>query len=354
MDRIGLRILIIGALTINVATFGCSQSNSPRVMKPIWTDYAINAGVFAIAFQDTSVWVGTDRGLIHYDLIGDRVAQVYDSQSGLGSDTVTVAKVDSQGNVWAGTHGGGLSRFDGKQWQHFDFPDLADPYVYDILFDRENRMWVANWKGVSIYDGQHWHSYTKEDGIVDDWVYALTIDDDGIIWMGTEGGVTRYDGKTFVSYSHKDGVGADRKIIGVYRTIPNPSFHHQNTEGKEAGGYNPNYILAAAVDHKNVKWFGTWGAGLSRFDGKTWKNYTVKDGLPGNFISDILVDREGVLWIATDGGIGEFKDNRWGKWTRGQEMGDEHVFAAAVDEQGFKWFGTIRGVSKLGGFIPNG
>ena len=28
------------------------------------------------------------------------------------------------------------------------------------------------------------------------------------------------------------------------------------------------------VDQKDYKWFGTWGAGLSRFDGKNWKTYT--------------------------------------------------------------------------------
>jgi len=59
---------------------------------------------------------------------------------------------------------------------------------------------VANWKGVSIYDGRSasggWHSYTKADGIVDDWVYAMAMDQDGVVWLGTEGGVSRHDGKT--------------------------------------------------------------------------------------------------------------------------------------------------------------
>ena len=344
---------MLAMVMINLA---CSRNKSESLSHPVWTNYAINAAVFDIAFQGTKVWVGTDQGLIRYDLIEDRVTQVHDSRRGLVADIVTVIKVDSKGHVWVGTHGGGLSQFDGKQWHHFNVPDLADPYVYDILFDPKGRMWVANWKGVSVYDGRSasggWRSFTKADGIIDDWVYALALDQDGTLWLGTEGGVTRYDGRTFVSYTHRDGVGADLKAIGQYEKIPNPSYHHQNTEGKEAEGYNPNYILAAAVDHNNVKWFGTWGAGLSRFDGRTWKNYTIRDGLPGNFITDILVDPDGTLWIATEGGVGMLRNNRWRHFTTQDGLIDDGVFTAHIDELGFKWFGTLQGISKLEGLFP--
>jgi ligand-binding sensor domain-containing protein len=344
-------------VSISIVTpIACSKKPSSSPFQSVWTNYEINAGVFTIAFQGTQIWVGTDQGLIRYDLIEDRVVQKYDSQNGLVADIVTVVKVDPQGHVWAGTHGGGLDRFDGKQWKNFNVPDLADPYVYDLLFDREGRMWVANWKGVSIYDGHStsggWHSFTKADGIVDDWVYAMAMDKDGIVWVGTEGGVSRYDGKSWVSYSHEDGLGAELDELGEYEKIPNPSFHHRSTEGKEAEGYNPNYILAAAVDAQNVKWFGTWGAGLSRYDGKNWKNYTTRDGLPGNFISDILVDPEATLWIATEGGVGMFDHNRWRIFTRHDGMVDDSVFTANIDARGFKWFGTMRGISKLEGLFP--
>ena len=343
-------------LSIGTVALSCSQNKSKSPSQPLWTNYEINAGVFAIAFQGTEVWVGTDQGLVRYDLIEDRITQKYDSHHGLVGDIVTVVRVDPQGHVWVGTHGGGLGRFDGKRWKNFNVPDLADPYVYDLLFDRQGRLWVANWKGVSIYDGRSssggWHSYTKADGIIDDWVYAIAMDQDGVIWLGTEGGVSRYDGKQWLSYTHEDGVGAKLTELGDYEPIANPSFHHQNTEGKEAEGYNPNYILAAAVDEHNVKWFGTWGAGLTRFDGKTWKNYTTRNGLPGNFISDILIDRDGALWIATEGGVGVFTHNRWRNFTSQDGLVDDSVFTASIDEMGFKWFGTLKGISKLEGMIP--
>jgi ligand-binding sensor domain-containing protein len=341
-------------VSATVVVAACVREKPAGTARPLWTHYQINAGVFDIAVHDTDVWVATDRGLIRYDLISDRVTQVFDIDSGLVSDIVTVVRVDTAGNIWVGSHGGGLSRFDGKDWTHFNVPDLADPYVYDIVFDRKGRMWVANWKGVSVYDGREWRSYTQADGIIDEWVYALALDADGAIWLGTEGGVTRFDGESFVSYTHKDGIGAGPETIGEVEFIPNTGFHHQNAEGKEAEGYNPNYILAAAVDRSNAKWFGTWGAGLSRFDGKRWKTYTVKDGLPGNLISDILVDREGIVWVATDGGIGYLQEGRWRKLTSEEGLLDDRVFAASDDDTGLKWFGTLTGISRLEGFELRG
>jgi ligand-binding sensor domain-containing protein len=336
---------------------GCSSSKPSAPTRPVWTNYEINASVFTLAFEGNDVWVGTEQGLIKYDLTQDRIVARYDSKNGLASDIITTVKIDSQGNKWVGMHGGGLAKFDGKTWRLYNVPDLADPYVYDILFDRDGRMWVANWKGVSIFDGTKWKSYTKADGIIDDWVYALTMDRDGVIWLGTEGGVTRYDGRLpageagqFVSYTHKDGVGADLKTIGSYEKIANPSFHHQTTPGKEAEGYNPNYILAAAVDSRNNKWFGTWGAGLSRFDGKTWTTYTTRDGLSGNFISDILVDWDDTLYVATEGGVSVLSQDRWKSYTSKDGLVDDGVFTAVVDALGFKWFGTLKGISKLEGF----
>ncbi|MBI3609377.1 MAG: hypothetical protein HY204_01580 [Nitrospirae bacterium] len=331
---------------------GCTTSKDPVRTRPVWTNYEITTTVFAMAFEGNNVWVGTEQGLIKYDLIQDRIVSRYDSKNGLSSDIVTTIKMDSRGNKWIGTHGGGLSKFDGTAWRHFNVPDLADPYVYDILFDRSGRMWVANWKGVSIFDGTAWKSYTKADGIIDDWVYALAMDRDGVIWLGTEGGVTRFDGKGFVSYTHKEGLGADLKTIGSYEKIANPSFHHRTTPGKEAEGYNPDYILAAAVDSRNNKWFGTWGAGLSRFDGQHWTTFTTRDGLAGNFISDILVDHDDTLYIATEGGVSILSAGRWRSFSVKDGLVDDGVFTVVTDPLGFKWFGTLKGISKLEGFSP--
>ncbi|MFQ5455406.1 MAG: two-component regulator propeller domain-containing protein [Nitrospirota bacterium] len=316
---------------------------------PLWATYQLNTSVLAMAFEKGYLWVGTEMGLIKYDLIKDTIVERYDAKS-LVSGAITSIKIDSKGNKWVGTHGGGLAKIRDGKIEMFTVPDLADPFVYDIVFDKDGLMWVANWKGVSIYDGKTWKSYRKKDGLIDDWVYAIAIDKDNVFWFGTEGGVTRFDGKEWKSYTHEDGLGADKEEIENYEKIDNPSRHHSTYEGKEAEGYNPNYILAAAVDKDNNKWFGTWGGGLSRFDGKRWKTFTTKDGLPGNFISDIKIEENGHFWIGTDGGVGFFDGKEWKTLSSKDGMVGDSVFTITIDDDGYKWFGTMEGISKLKGF----
>jgi ligand-binding sensor domain-containing protein len=53
-------------------------------------------------------------------------------------------------------------------------------------------------------------------------------------------------------------------------------------------------------------WFGTWGSGVSRFDGETWTNHTIDDGLTGGTVSAIAVAPDRALWFKTDGGISRY------------------------------------------------
>lgn len=344
-------ILILSYLLFTACTKK-GQNEAPNLPKPVWTNFRIDADVYAIAFEDRFIWVGTDKGLFKYDKLTDKVIEKYDSSSGVISNTITTIKIAEDGNKWIGTHGGGLLRFDGKKWKLFTVPNLADPYVYDIVWDNDGSIWVANWKGVSIYDGKGWRSYSVEDGLPDEWVYAIAIDNDGIKWFGTEAGVSSFDGKKWKNYNHDNGLGATESEIGDYEKIETRSRYHTEESGKSVKGYNPNFVLSIAIDSNNNKWFGTWGAGISRFDGNRWKNYTVKDGLAGNFISDITIDKDGKVWAATDGGVSVLDGDKWYSFNGKDGLIGENLFTVAIDREGYKWFGAIGGISRLDGFSP--
>ncbi len=71
---------------------------------------------------------------------------------------------------------------------------------------------------------------------------------------------------------------------------------------READGLPSGYIQKAFEDSRGYLWLCTFG-GLSRFDGRNFKNYDIKDGLPDNFCDDICEDATGNLWIATRQGL---------------------------------------------------
>ena len=54
-------------------------------------------------------------------------------------------------------------------------------------------------------------------------------------------------------------------------------------------------------------WFTTDKNGVYCYDGKTMKNYTIKDGLVNNSVMSILEDKQGNLWFGTRGfGLSRF------------------------------------------------
>jgi len=66
-------------------------------------------------------------------------------------------------------------------------------------------------------------------------------------------------------------------------------------------GLVQNQVLDICQDHKGYIWVATAG-GISKFDGKQFRNFSVSDGLPANTVTELLVDRRNRIWMATHGG----------------------------------------------------
>ncbi len=100
--------------------------------------------------------------------------------------------VDKNDDVWAGTWGGGASRFDGEKWHNVSTKDgLVGNIVYSMAEAADGTLWFGTNRGLSRYDGQHWYSYTREDGLLSEHVYAIAVVPGNEVWVGTRGGVTR-------------------------------------------------------------------------------------------------------------------------------------------------------------------
>jgi ligand-binding sensor domain-containing protein len=350
------------ALFLTIASTAQAQSESQ------WTSWRIGALVRALAVQGDSIWIGTANGLLKFHIPTEQ-HRVYTVKDGLLSQVILGITIGPNGDAWIGTYGGGLTRFNGKdRWTTYTpygtgptgeyrasyvrykpGEGLGDLWVYQTMF-LNGTQWVATWKGASRYNGTTFTTYTTSDGLADKWVYSMAADRAGRIWFGTEGGVTMFDGKTWKSWTHADGLGAEMPADQTRssRAYPVPSPHHQQPE-KNMADYNPNYVLATAIDAQHTKWFGTWGGGLARFDGRSWKNYTTSDGLAGNVVNAIAIDAQGVLWLGTNAGVSRFDGTRFRNLTTLDGLFHDAVYAVAIDRTGAKWFGTYGGVSRYTG-----
>ena len=114
-------------------------------------------------------------------------------------------------------------------------------------------------------------------------------------------------------------------------------------------GLPSNNVYMGFQDSKGYMWFGT-DAGLSRFDGYSFKNFDIQDGLPDTDIFDILEDKQGRIWFATyNGKIGYLQDHKFynssnSKILKGHDF-NSYISCMYEDKKGNLWFG-----SRLNGF----
>lgn len=210
-----------------------------------------------------------------------RLQKTLTKQDGLIGDTVTAIFEDSKGNMWFGTTNG-VSRYDGKTFQNFTQIDgLTLDTVGAILEDSRGALWfgTGRWnvegKGVSRYDGKTFQNFTTADGLVDNTVKDIFEDNEGHLWFATHGGVSRYNGDNF--HNIKDG------------------FAHN------ADWNSNNGVDAIVQDADGILWFGGYG-GISCYNGEMFGHITTDDGLQSGWVTDLLFDQQGNLWITRAGG----------------------------------------------------
>jgi ligand-binding sensor domain-containing protein len=211
--------------TLWVGTWAGVNKVDPKTQK--FTTYVrelINEWVYGLGVDSKDrVWFGTEGGVSMFDgkiwrswnhkdgMGAPNTDQLpFSTNTGLGTrsrhDLATMNEgrptynpnyvfaihIDPQDNVWAGTWGGGVAKFDGKKWTNLNSKDgLAGNIVYSIAQHPDGAYWFGTNKGVSRWDGRKWQNFGKNEGLLEENVYALAVSPIGEIWVGTRGGVTR-------------------------------------------------------------------------------------------------------------------------------------------------------------------
>ena len=156
-------------------------------------------------------------------------------------------------------------------------------------------------------------------------VTGITQDNNGYMWFSTQDGVYRYDGYRFTPYVHDS----------------------LNTNSLAA-----NWVDCIYAEKNGIIWFGTFGAGLDRFDpGSGIFTHFHQDANDPNSLSNdtvtaILKDKQGILWIGTHGGLNKVdpKTNKFIHYrynaTDPTSISNNQVRAIYEDRQGTIWIGT--------------
>ena len=346
---------MMAAIASSITAFAADDPGlgaKERVLETFMVGDSVVVRALRVDESSNALWVGTSTGVHEIDIKTNIPRHTFTREHGLANEYVFAVNIATDGNTWFGTNAGGASRYkDGKWKTYFPMHGLADYWVYAFANDSKGGLWIGTWAGASYFDikTEKFTTYFKE--LVNEWVYGIDVDAQGRVWFGTEGGVSMFDGKKWKAWTHNDGLGAPNPSglpASSNTGLGTRSRHDLAVQMGSDLSYNPSYVFSLLAAPDGMVWAGTWGGGVSGFDGKAWNNFTTKDGLAGNIVYSIAKDAKGVIWFGTNNGVSRYDGKTWRNLGLQDGLLGKDVYALTVTPNGDIWAGTMRGVTRIG------
>ncbi len=352
------------------------------------------------------IWLATKRGLFRYD--GYQMISFKNNpldKNSLATDALETIAVDLKGNIWIGTQGFGLDRFDPSTgiFTHFrnqrnNPGSLGSDHVTTLLVDKTGILWVGTNEGLSKYEPstgtfQHYR-YLPNDSksISSNEVVSIYEDRSGRLWIGTgsvynndkvkreDGGLNLFDKNTgtFTRYLHdpKNPQSlANNKVRAIFEDSKGNFWigtagDGLHTMNRETGHFTrhsydatkpeklsrPPINKTAPLDHisfitedpAGAIWIGTVEQGLNIYNPDTKKvsHYFAQKDTAGAFTDHTawagFRSKDGVMWISSL--FGNIYRVTAREKTIPHYRTDNGVFAMYEDTDGSVWLGTEKGL----------
>ena len=231
---------------------GALSSFSDKIRLSTGVD--INAAQTIINDKHGNVYLGTQKGLLKFDIESDQF-KLYRKWSGntpgLSDELILGLCEDNQGLIWIGTSKGGLNRFDPQSgtFQHFlnnrrVASTISSNKVYSIVEGEPGILWIGTNRGLNRYDihTRIFTSYRGIDGFANEVIYGVLKDSQGNIWGSTNGGLFVFDPKSehVRNYNFKDGLQSNEFNQNAYCVSPRGELAFGGIKGVNA--FFPDHI----------------------------------------------------------------------------------------------------------------
>lgn len=273
-------------------------------------------------------------------------------ENGLPQNTVQALVQGKDGFIWLGTEAG-LVRFDGLGFQVFDrtsSPALPGNDVQCLLAADDGSLWIGTSEGLARWKDGRATNFSTKDGLPGNRILAIAEEDKwGSVWVYTDGGLAREIDQRFEPAGDWKpgsvipvGTGAESGESGSLIAESPRSANRWMQAAMMAGLPKDDveflvdfYHGSMAVGSKNTLVLGVGGGVKARL--------STGDQLPGSRIQTVLGDREGALWIGTNGGLARWVAGKVERLPVTDPLANASVLALVEDREGNLWAGTEEG-----------
>lgn len=283
---------------------------------------------------------------------------------------------DKRGDLWFGTTGEGVYRYNGKAFTQFTVKDgLSNNKVWSVLEDMSGNIWFGTDDGISLYNGKtiaqipiinNLRSAEKNNIDTKNAVWSMIQDKKGKIWLGTDHGVYCYDGKTFSRFLDAPALinksGLTLKSVQCIFEDKNGNLWFGSGpmafegiclfDGRSLTNFRPKdegWIRQITEDKNGTLLFDTRHIGVITYDGKTFSDFSKPQELRSDLLNNILVDSKGNIWYASDyvndndistGGVWKFDGKWFVEFTKKDGLSNTSAYCIIEDRAGNIWLGT--------------
>lgn len=302
--------------------------------------------------RDGYIWFGTYEGLVRFNGVSFVVFDTRNTPA-LRSNSAWTLLEDGLGTLWVGTLGGGVVRFRGGVAARYgEREGLPSEYAWALAEDRAGTLWAGTDRGLARFDGTSFRAVDLPAPFTKPSIRSLAGDSAGGLWIGTSShGLLRWDGLSVRRIHPESGQAPG----AVYALAPAPggvaaAFYDLGlVEAGEDGtvrvlgrrdGLPSTLLWSLHRDRNGALWVGSDGGGLARIARGRVETFGSAGGLAHPFVRSITEDREGSVWIGTNGGLNRLRDRKVLVYGEREGLPDANVRSMARTTDGRLWVGT--------------
>ena len=283
--------------------------------------------------EDGYLWIGSARGLFRFDGVK---FEEYKPQPGveLPSHSIYSLMATPDGGLWIAFEPTGLGFLRSGSLTVFTRPEeLPDSPIHSFARDHDGRIWAGTETGLVLRDGSRWIPIGHDWNFAPDVIRALFVDREGTLWVATMKIIAflRRGSRTFeLAGSIGRGVTTlaqtkDGRVWfaddGSWEVRPVPIAGHNSDE--QYPGVVEEGLHDLLIDREGALWITRMGFGIVRIrnperlgnrklsrHNHELESFGERDGFSLGFAYKLLEDREGNIWVGCSKGLVRFRRNQ--------------------------------------------
>ena len=313
--------------------------------------------------KNNTFWLATNEGVVKYN---GNFHHKFLAGNGLCSNTILSSYIDSEGNLWFGSDGFGISKLSSEVVVNYGEKDgLPGDYINSICQTKDKKYWIGTRNnGLMVINGNERKQYkvnkkNPKENLIDDNVNYMAEDKEGKLWIGTQAGLSIFDGNKFTNY------WANTDYQTIYSICHDSQGVHYIGTGNGLVVFGENgkkesveivnklktsadlVIYSIAEDKFQNLWLATAFYGVIKYDRKDAEIINKKNNFTDKVVYSVVKDKDGNLWFATEEGIFFYNYKEFLNIGEKDGLISNQAYFLVFDNQNRLWIGTNKGIDAL-------